>query len=154
MDRKRKLAALLAIIQAAEALDDSTALPPHLLFNNSNSSLTAATAVSLQSIDSRGGSQGRPWELARNSKTYASLDRSLIKKELEEGAWAGQRLISPLQVGDVKVYPFLLGDCAFSLGNHMMKSSSIAEAKANPMLDAWNGIDFQTRKAVECAFRI
>ena len=52
MDRKRELAALLAIIQATEALDDSTALPLHLLFNNSNSSLTAATAASFQSINS------------------------------------------------------------------------------------------------------
>ena len=51
-------------------------------------------------------------------------ERSSLKKAIESGSWVGSDRIPSLNVGDVQVRPYLIGDCAFSLGTNMMKTAS------------------------------
>jgi len=80
-------------------------------------------------------------------------NRSALKKKIDDGAWLGGDIKS-LQIGDIQVRPYLLGDCAFSLQTNIMKSSSKQEIAADPSLASWDAIASATRKPVECAFGI
>ena len=92
---------------------------------------------------------GRPGVLS-DSTVYSYSD---LKRNIDDGKWLGDS-IPDLMVAGVPVRPYLIGDCAFTLSTNMLKSSSQAEMRANPVLRIWDSAASQTRKPIDCAFGI
>lgn len=90
---------------------------------------------------------GRPGVLGDST----IFERSALRAKIREGAWLGTET-PDLVVGDVKIRPYLMGDCAFTLDTFMMKTSSKTEQNANPILKSWDPIAANTRKPIECSF--
>ena len=80
------------------------------------------------------------------------FERSVLHQMITSGKWLAN--IPSLYIGDIEVRPYLLGDCAFSLAKHMMKTCSKDELAANPTLHEWEKRASSTRKPVECTFGI
>lgn len=90
---------------------------------------------------------GRPGVLGDST----IFQRSSLKRNIDDGKWLGSA-IPDLNISDVTVRPYLIGDCAFSLQTYMMKTTSRREQQLNPVLKTWDSIAADTRKPIECAF--
>lgn len=90
---------------------------------------------------------GRPGVLGDSS----IFERSMLKKNIDDGVWLGAE-IDNMDIAGVKVRPYLMGDCAFSLSINVMKTTSEKEQRCNPVLKEWEGPASCTRKPIECAF--
>ncbi len=78
---------------------------------------------------------------------------SELRRQIRNGTWLGASIPS-LQLEEVQIQPYLIGDCAFTLSKHVMKTTSTREQKAHPELKEWEKLASKTRKPVECAFGI
>lgn len=81
------------------------------------------------------------------------FERSKLKEKLFSNQWPGH-IVSPLRIGNVEIEPYIMGDGAFSLSKHDMKTCSKDEIAADPDLREWEMRATATRKTVECAFGI
>ena len=92
---------------------------------------------------------GRPGVLD-DSSIYT---RSSLKRNIDNNIWLGDDVPS-LHIAGVPVRPDIIGDCAFFLDIHMMKSCSEAEMNASPILRTWSSMASSTRKPIECSFGV
>eukprot|EP00171_Calliarthron_tuberculosum_P003968 IDg3968t1 len=81
------------------------------------------------------------------------FDRSKLKQKLFSRQWPGY-FVPLLSIGDITVAPYIMGDGAFSLSKHVMKTCSKDEITSDPDLAEWEKRATKTRKSVECAFGI
>ena len=78
---------------------------------------------------------------------------SKLNERIKNGSWLGPEIPS-LYISDTEVRPYLLGDCAFTLNENMMKTTTLAQQRRNPRLRIWERVASKTRNPVECAFGI
>ena len=92
---------------------------------------------------------GLPGVLSDSSIYERSRLRTLINRK----QWPPAHCPS-LQIGNVSVKPYLIGDCAFSLEEHMMKTMTVVQQRNRQEFRLWEHHASQARKPIECSFGI
>lgn len=79
------------------------------------------------------------------------LEQSALLRNVESNEWLGTAIPS-LHMGNVRLRPYLLGDCVFELTTYMMRSLTKPEKVAQRELEAFDAVATSTKKPIDCLF--